>query len=297
MSILNRPSDGLFNMAIVLHRAILHEGAMPREKLLALVAPPAVNESQQMARSTLNTWVELGLFAVSDDDVVQLAPDLSWPRRKEDAEAALSSIIRRLVLAPQNNERFWEADDNHSADFSRAVSWMLAQDVSATRFTSHGSTQWVAIEQLRNQDLAVFTNDTRWVGFKSWVHYLGFGLNADVFLIDPTIAVREQLASVFGASNELPVIEFLARLAQELPVVDGGQYRREVESQLKPTHWKQPAPSEVSTSLSRALLRLHFGNSIRLDDRSDAPARVSLLGQFCRVVRTVTHVMKKGVES
>jgi len=256
-----------------------------------------VNESQQMARSTLNTWVELGLFAASDDDVVQLATDLSWPRRKEDAEAALPSILRRLVLAPQNNERFWEAEGNRAADFSRAASWILAQDVYSTRFTSHGTAQRVEIEQLLNQDLAVFTNDTRWAGFKSWAHYLGFGLNADVFLIDPTIAVSEQLASVFGASNELPVTEFLARLAQELPVVDGGKYRREVEAKLNPAHWKQLAPNEVSTSLSRGLLRLHYGKSIRLDDRSDAPARVSLLGQGDRVARSVTHVIKKGVES
>ena len=38
MSILNRPSDGLFNVLIVLVRCLLAQGAMNREKLLSICA-------------------------------------------------------------------------------------------------------------------------------------------------------------------------------------------------------------------------------------------------------------------
>ncbi len=52
VSILNRASDGLFNMVVVLHKTLLYEGSMNRDKLLALVAPASVSEDRKWLRNS-----------------------------------------------------------------------------------------------------------------------------------------------------------------------------------------------------------------------------------------------------
>ena len=69
MSILNRASDGLFNMVTVLYNTLRHEGPMNRDKLLAMVAPASVSEDRKMASNSLNRWIDLGLFEESDGNV------------------------------------------------------------------------------------------------------------------------------------------------------------------------------------------------------------------------------------
>ena len=299
MSILNRPSDGLFNFVVVLYRILLHEGAMSRDKLLALTAPPSVNDEQTLARVSLNTWIELGLFNEDADKTIRTSPTLSTPRRKDEAEKDLPVTMRSLILAPHNNERFWEAADSRGADFTRAVSWMLAQDVYQTHFVGHKDPEKIERDQILDQSKRLFQNDTRWPGFKAWAPFLGFGSAGrypknDVFVIDPTIAMRERLDVVFNKRKELDISEFIDRFAEELPVLDRGVYRLKVESQLNPNHWVAPEPHQVSTSLSRALIRLHEAGLIWLDSRSDSSVRLELLGTGHRCIREVTHIMRKG---
>ena len=112
-------------------------------------------------------------------------------------------------------------------------------------------------------------------------------------MIDPTIAVADSLREVFGKDKELPQEQFFSRLAEILPVVDGGEYRLKVEEKINQSNWKPPKPSEVSTSLSRALSRLHDRGDVLLDDRSDASKR-TLIGRNNRVLRDVSHVGWKG---
>lgn len=291
MSILNRPSDGLFNMVIVLHKTLLHLGPMSKERLLSLVAPESAVADRAMATYSLRRWTELGLFEEVNSSV-QISPANEFPRIKEKAEAALPAVMRRLVLHPNNNGNFWDAEGSRSADMTRALAWMLAQNVYKSEFAGIKEAEQEEIRQLGSGDRSVFRNDTRWNGFKAWASFLGFGYSRrDSFLIDPTIAVRETLGTLFEGSKELPIKTFLTRLAEQLPVLDGGEYRREMESQLSPPTWASPGETEVSSSLSRALLRLHESDVLRIEDRSDSPARMSLVLQGPGR-RPVTHLLK-----
>ena len=295
MSILNRPSDGLFNVLIALVRCLGAEGAMSCDKLLNMCAPPSVVESQVRATQTLNHWVQLGLFEQDEQGVVSLNAKLPKEVRRRDIEnGELVKAVREIVLAPENNERFWESEVNRSADFTRAVSWMLAQNVFNFELVGHTEVQKVEVAQLRN--LGAFTNDTRWAGFKSWAVFLGFGWigrhPSDAFVIDPTAAVRDALPQVFEGSRELRQSVFFSRLANILPVVDGGDYRMRVEQKIDRSAWPAMAPEHVSTSLSRALNRLHESGDLTLEQRADAEKR-GLLGRNWRVLRNVSHILWK----
>lgn len=118
-------------------------------------------------------------------------------------------------------------------------------------------------------DRTLFQTHTRWPGFKAWAPFLGFGVISSyprrgAFQIDPTVAIRDNLDAVFGGTNQMLVSDFMAGLAQALPVIDGGLYRCEVESQLNPRHLESVKEPEISTSLSRALIRLREWRVLRL---------------------------------
>ena len=174
---------------------------------------------------------------------------------------------------------------------------MLAQNVFDVQAVGRKAIEAVEVTQLP-LECRVFTNDTRWPGFKAWAPFLGFGWigrfpTKNTFVIDPTTAVADSLADIFGTQKELAHEQFFRRLAEVLPVLDGGKYRLQVEAKINRENWKEPKPDEVSTSLSRALSRLHERGDLVLDDRADASKR-TLLGRNNRVLRNVSHIVWKG---
>jgi hypothetical protein len=300
MAILNRASDGLVGVLVAIVRANVAVGVSPKEKLLDIVSPKSLSD-QDMATKTLNRWLELGLFVTSEKGEVKLQDDARAAiKSKGIGSNAIAHIARRIVLAPNNNDNFWSDTENRSADFSRAAAWMLAQDVYDFMPTSHSSVEPLCNDQAQSNDVILLQNDTRWNGYKSWAAFLGFGRSesgkaSGGFITDPTPVVHFHLADLLPKKGEVGIDEFLLRLASTVPVLDGGDYRKEVESKLKPDSWSKPKEGELSTSLSRALLRLREAGYIRFEARSDSGAQASLVGRKGRVIESLTHVRRGDV--
>lgn len=172
---------------------------------------------------------------------------------------------------------------------------MLAQDVHLFVPTSHSVVEKLCNDQALSDDVILLQNDTRWAGYMSWATFLGFGRSdtgkaSGGFITDVTPVVRFHLQTVLPKRGEIAIGDFIGSLASAIPVLDGGSYRTEVESKLKPEKWKSPKEGELSTSLSRALLRLRESGDIRFESRSDAGGQMKLIGRDGRVVESVTHV-------
>jgi hypothetical protein len=250
-----------------------------------------------MAAKTLTRWVELGLFQEEGERrEVALAPDVG-PEARDPGR--LPDVLRRLVFRRDNNERFWEAESARSADFSRAVAWLLAQDVHALHGWDRHKIDTLQGEQFADGLIVIQNISTRWPGLQAWAGYLGFAWTAGYprsgsLRVDPTEAARAGLPAVFGgAAEELTQDVFLDRLAAELPVLDGGDYRREVEAKLRPERWKAPPADAVSVSLSVALERLRLDGTLVFRDADDPRfGRRRLLGAGGRPLtqRSFTHV-------
>ena len=133
-------------------------------------------------------------------------------------------------------------------------------------------------------------NNTRWNGLKTWMLYLGFARDGMQWVVDPTQALREALADIFGSNRELSGPAFVQRAASVLPVLDGGAYRVQVEGALKESVWPRLRPGLVSTSMSRAIQRLDREGFIKLSNRSDTEGVVSLTGSNARMWREVSHI-------
>lgn len=291
MSVLNQASDGLYTVLIVLVRALMRFGPRSREDLIHACggAVEAVDTSQ--LAQTLNRWTELGLFGQEDGSVTISEPYKSGLGKSADeAEARLPRIVRTVAMLAENNERFWEREKSRSADLSRAVAWMLAQDVYAL----DGNVKKLAVlEESQIVDSAKQTigkNDTRWNGLKAWMLYLGFARDGVQWVVDPTLALQDALPDIFGSSRELTGPAFVERAASVLPVLDGGAYRTQVEASLKERAWPRPRAGLLSSSLSRAIQRLDREGAITLANRSDTEGVVTLAGTDMRTWREVSHV-------
>jgi hypothetical protein len=276
---------------------------MPKSKLLDVCSPKSlVDGKQDMATKTLNRWIELGLFHVTEKEEVRIADEYRSGLRKVNVSAdGITDVVRQIVLAPANNMNFWSDEENRSADFTRAVCWMLAQDVHQFVPSSYSQVEPKALEQAKSANVILFQNDTRWTGFVSWANFLGFGRfdsgkASGGFITDPTPAIRSVLDVVLPKKQDLPIRDFILGLSESLPVIDGGDYRQEVEGNLRPEKWYAPATTDGSSSLSRALLRLQSQGEVRFEKRSDSDAQLQLIGRGGRIVQSVTHVHRGGVK-
>jgi hypothetical protein len=293
MSLLNLTNDGKRGVLVAIYRLLLSEKSLDSDRLLSLCAPAELCDEKN-TRDTLNTWVELGLFERSPHNKISISPLVPAKDRREDLLPIWAS---RRVLAPENNTRFWEAENSRCADFTRATAWLLAQDVYDAEYSSWDVVLPIMKIQTPGNDGIFGQNNTRWNGLRAWAPFLGFGsvgnTKGSPFIIDPTDALRHALPIVFGKRTTLAADEFLNAVAETVPVLDQGTYRRLVEDKLRayesPDGWLSPPTGQLSTSLSRAVLRLTSDGTLQGKKDSDFPSRVRLTGRKRVVVAEYSH--------
>jgi len=299
MSLLNRPSDGFHSNLVVIYKLLLLEKKLSREEIKAFCSPPTAIDSNYLGDTikSLNRWTQLGLF-VEADGKVSINP--SVPKKDLKIER-LSNVARGFVLKGENNEKLFDKEGSLSADFTRMQAWSLMQDVWEYDQTSDVEVNLRLNKQ--TQDNSIFQqNDTRWSGFKAWSQFLGFAWSPPFpkakIEPDPTEAIRDALPAVFNKEDTLDAPAAIKSLAEHLPVLDGGRYRKMVEDLLGESEgeysWRPPPLGQLSTSLSRALIRLREDGMLQFEDRDDSEHRLSLTGRGRKVIATVTHISLKG---
>lgn len=286
-------NDGLFNVAVVLARALVRFGPRSREELLAACGLGVDGVDDSRAGTTLTRWAELGLFSTEDNLVSLREPYRTVLGKDPDiAESRLPKVLRTITLAPENNLRFWEAKENRSADLNRGLSWILAQDIYTIDTSSHLKIYALEGSQVADESKRILQNDTRWNGLRTWMIYLGFGRNGNPITVDPTYALRDSLDQIFGHGQTLVARDFVDRIAEELPVLDGGSYRKQIEDLLKGSTWAKLPEDTLSTALSRAIGRLRHEGVIATEQRSDTEAGITLIGAEQRLWLRMTHVLR-----
>jgi hypothetical protein len=279
MSLLNTTNDGLPNvLAAICGTLFLAKGALPETELMAKVAPEeVVYEKGKMVRQTLNRWVDLGLFSRIDGKVSLSTyfPPM-YALKNADTGLVIRRAVRACALADENNPALWAKEGARAADLTRSLCLLLVQDVYRTGFAQMEERE---NEQVVNAELRLVQNDTRVSGLKKWAHFLGFVRLPDGGDIDPTVAVRESVEDWMPRGETMLTTAFLARLAQALPVLDGGVYRTAIEEKLNRQKLFIPGTGEVSSSLSRALLTLRATGELAFENRSDAEGGLALTGR------------------
>jgi hypothetical protein len=282
MTIINYASDGLYPELIALFRVVAHLGTVDRKAIIDLCSPGTLGDATRL-RSALARWTDLGLF-LADAETIRISERFAKKRGEslEKLTARIPSACRSLMLEAPNCLPLWGDPTGIAADFVRGAAWLLAQDIYAL------PTSWSDVEPIQSAQIAadkkIIENDVRWNGLRFWMRYLGFATgDSGAFQVDPTLAIREELPTIFGSRTDLPAQEFTTALASRLPVFDFGQYRQTVEEVLNPAAWQPPENGHLSMSLSLALRRLALENVIRLEGKADAGTSFRLTGRKSRI--------------
>lgn len=276
MSILNITNDGLPNVLSVLHaRVLASRGSIAKEDLLKAVAPTEiVGDEGEQAKNTLKSWSDLGMF-IEKNGIIS-APDKATKKPSGPIEeiAFTRRVACKYALADQNNENFWAAKGARSADLTRTLAWVMAQDAFKTRLSGLEALEAV---QIRNDGRRLMQNTTRQSGYRFWAEFLGFSRQPGGD-IDPTVAVRDALDSVIPDGTEIGARDFINRLAQQLPVLDGGRWRELVLAEVDPISLPNLQQGQISSALSRALLCLRATGELLLVNRADTGSSIVLTG-------------------
>lgn len=300
MALLNPPQI-LPNVAVVLFRALrAAEGfTLERDELEKTVAPPALPRGEAAEAGpgskgfddTLGACVTVGLFE-RQSDIIRLHPSLPDTVRDRRKEPDVRSLLRSLILREELNFGLWDSTEG-ARDLTRALAWYLAQSPlhPPAAWNDPGGVDLEQELQFGSGD-RIFSNDTRWGAFDRWAQFLGFGShlprdNKEVLLPDPAPALRAVLPSMLNSTRQ-EVGTVVEELGRQLPVLDGGKYRREVEARMGPDY-VEASSDQLSPSLAHALLRLRDERMIVLEDLADAPLKMRI-PQSLGPERTITHL-------
>ena len=127
--------------------------------------------------------------------------------------------------------------------------------------------------------------DVRWNGFVDWAVFLGMGWTASGgLLVDTTEALRTPIGQMFDPGVETASKDFVQRLAEGMPVLDGGSFRGTCIESFPDRYARDP--DTVSASLSHAIKRLELMNVLKLVHHDDSPSAIILTP----IRRSVTHI-------
>lgn len=239
--------------------------SIDRDLLLDLVCPPGW-ATQTDTEKSLAAALNINFLKRDGDRIV--APVETAAAYKK-GWSGLIGELRRRVLAPECNTAPWGGFDG-ARDLTNALAWLLSVE-DATQLSGSRAAEEAQRRDFGSREQGWIFTETRWPAIPRWAVGLGFARvdPGEVLVPDPAAAIRGSLPEVFGTSEELPVAEFSSRLATQLPVLDGGEYRLHVASNRK--RGSEPA-DRMSLSLTRALKRLQGSGVLRIAARSDAPA-------------------------
>lgn len=293
MSIINNAHGGSQYAVLAAFYQVLKaspKNTLPREKLMALCAPATLQTGDSenasgKAPKELSAWLDLGLLKEEPaNGATEICLNTNYFSAKN---MLLRQAARRCLQAVENNSDL-NSRDERAVDLTLLAALLLALDVYQNAEISSSNLEVLVSTFM--PDFRINSNEVAVVpGYLSW---LGFAqqLTRDRYAIDPTDAIREELIFLMQPGEQLSIGEVLQRLNQALPVLDGGGYRQQVEDRISLDGWQPLSANRVSTSLSRALLRLQLSGIINMKAESDASGAMQLIGRKGSVLRTVTHL-------
>ena len=261
---------------------------MTSEEIQQTLLPGALAGSQSdeesQGGSAIGTEVitelrNLGLLNQTGDGCLKVCPDAT-----DVSEDGLVLLLQERLVNPA------EAGNLGQGAFPMALAWFLCQDPASP--LPWGQNHRNRVESDCGSEGGAFEliNSARCDQFIYWARFLGFAwrLNIErrnVVMPDPSKAVARSLGRWEELTDWQPIEEVLSRLADELPVLEGGTARTEIESRLGPE--KRREGKFISHSTSFALRRLERGGLIQLDRPADALA-VNL--DFGAEPKAVSHI-------
>jgi hypothetical protein len=227
----------------------------------------------------IDALVDLGLIVEGDgqlsvDPSLSAAPLDDWVFGKE---------LRQRVLAPTRNDGLFQSDEG-TRELTKALGWFLAQAVDSPPVSYNQKSGTTSVTELLNEQFgsdegakSILQNSSRWPPFVRWAKYLGLisflPTKEGGPCPNPAVAIREVLPDLrCAADGEIELPRLISEIAEAIPVLDGGSYRKVVEEHMDIRPLSSGDEETLSASLSLALLCLKDEGAIELSRASDSSA-------------------------
>ena len=222
------------------------------------------DRSDPMLSGVLSEMRALGLIERDESGKVSLGAT-----SPNGDDGTFLEFVEKRLLHPE------VAEKHGQAKVPGALAWFLVQDPA--RPLTWSQNYRAEVEADCGPDTGAFdlTDVARFEQFVYWARYLGFAWRletreANVVFPDPTVALARHLPKVIGGKGATPIQDVMTKLAERLPVIEGGAARLAVESQL-PLNKRRP-DGQLSRSTSLAMERLELLGRLVLERPADAPA-------------------------
>jgi hypothetical protein len=274
-----------------------------REKFEAISTPASLrNKSDEEEETTstalfsnaLREAVAVGLVESADGKLRVTDRARSFTKTSKDKEQA----FRRFMIDVLLDES--KAAAAGQASFMASLAWFLSRspfkpvsfradptsDLKADLGAKAGQTGLTVIADYQN--------------FLYWARYLGFatimgGRDVDAnrdgryVFPDPLEAIKAAIPSILGDQDELPVEQFVSRLAAIYPVFEAGAVRQQIIDSPDGTG-SGAVGTKLSQATSLALQRMESNQILNLRRDADAPMIILDLG---RTERRISHIGRK----
>jgi len=133
-------------------------------------------------------------------------------------------------------------------------------------------------------------NNNEYKDFLLYCYFLGLTEKDDAggdYFLDPTRFLTLFLGEIFSEKKNLPSAIFLEKLADAVPILDGGVHNNAIRSEINEN---RKSPMELSMALSHALKRLNACQAVTLERGSDDanPLRLKLPDRTVEVITSIT---------
>lgn len=297
MSIVNNASAGSsLSLLHLIDRVLLRKGKpVSRTEILELLRPeflPKSDGAKRRFEENLKFWIKEGIWAEDESGITTVPEDAT---EKNLAHRILTLIVRNSKDTTDSSI----LDGTRVEPFFRAMTCLLAQqaytfmggDVLEPGKYEEAVNKWLPGGRGLNltNELTVFLQYGKFLGFLE-----PFGVG---YIVDPTRAIEPNLKSVFGGESKLLLKTFIDKLAELVPLLDGGRFRILLEPLMQDLGWHPREVSQVSPALSHALVRLESSFQLRFDKASDDKnsMQLQLPGGVIRDVGDVHYVAEATV--
>ncbi|CNK94596.1 protein DpdG [Yersinia frederiksenii] len=271
MSIINNANPGSGLILLPLIERVLQSSQEPLspDTLIARYRPdnlPANDNAWGKFKENLNYWCNFGLWSMRHGKILPL----------EGGERPLAN--RLLACAIDSCRENGVASGNECEPLWRVLSCLLSltqhslggQEPLSPTIITNKVHKWLPGETINTNTEKLVREFGRFLGFLEL-------MPDGNYVTDPTRAIQYFLPEIFGNTHSLPAKIFVANMAEVLPMMDGGQFRKTVHDVMQQQKdWSAPNGDNICTSTSIALQRLETSKQIILNTGSDDENVISL---------------------
>lgn len=198
-------------------------------------------------------------------------------KKGKDSETHFLAYMRRTLFDPLR------AVETHQAGFMIALSWFLSSSPLRPMNFSEPPQNGLRAQIGDNAVKTELTSLNRYQNFLYWARYLGFAtivggasdaedMSSRRVISDPLRAIESVLPEIFFDVDDLPIEQFLARLAAIYPVFETGSVRKEFDAMRQTPMTDSDKRLSIATSL--ALQRLVDRQRLTMTSVADAHVRI-----------------------